>query len=701
MKINIKNIAIAGILIGGFTSCGDFLETKSPSRADAEFVFSNSTTAQAALDGAYTFWRTATLNNVFCNNEFYGLDAAGSDIEKAPEKYTSQIRHIPLTFYEGGKAASTFEVTSWNAEGKDAYTRLFAVVGAANNIISAIQNDEAIFNAIKEATSPTSMSQIYGEAICLRASAYRELIRYYGDIPYQSQIGEAATGFTSRCYIYDKCIEDLQFVAPKMNPVKAAKKNKFSSTYAYALLGRMSLEAAGYQLYRNDVSPVDGAGNTLQLLSDQPWTYTQISGATYGRRSDYQALYQKARDAFKNCLNNLGDAKFDTSDFSTFFTQMHGDDNSYADESIFEDPLTQGGSLNCERPYAFGRPAAGTKTNGFPCGAYGQTRINPAFYYGIFNPKDKRRDLAVAVTGSSTKGVEAVLNMSPGNRIAGGGLACNKFDENRQTNPYMAAQRKSGINIPYMRISEIYLGLAEALAALGENSEAATYYNKTRIRSGLPTATTVTVEEVIDERGFEYAAEGDRRWTLIRTGLIGKKISEMKDLTKNMIAGLKANGYYTFENGNTISNSIYTKAVAPGTLGFASRLVGTTTSTLEGGHEPADDAEAMQFPGWRGQHDWHKDGIVTGKAQVSYYGQTINDGKSNLCIRGLFKHLDSVPEGYTEVAWGSLIVANEVEYYDNVFKGWDFHTAPLYLVPFNETECTSSGITNGYGFKVY
>ena len=109
----------------------------------------------------------------------------------------------------------------------------------------------------------------------------------------------------------------------------------------------------------------------------------------------------------------------------------------------------------------------------------------------------------------------------------------------------------------------------------------------------------------------------------------------------------------------------------------------------------------LHFPGWRGQHDWHKDGIVAGKAQVSYYGKTINEGESNLCIRGLFKHLDSTPEGYTEVAWGSLIVANEVEYYDNVFKGWDFHTAPIYLVPFNETECTSSGITNGYGFKVY
>ena len=41
-------LCAAGILSGA-TSCNDYLETKSPSTNDADFVFSNITTAQAAL----------------------------------------------------------------------------------------------------------------------------------------------------------------------------------------------------------------------------------------------------------------------------------------------------------------------------------------------------------------------------------------------------------------------------------------------------------------------------------------------------------------------------------------------------------------------------------------------------------------------------------------------------------------------------
>ena len=79
------------------------------------------------------------------------------------------------------------------------------------------------------------------------------------------------------------------------------------------------------------------------------------------------------------------------------------------------------------------------------------------------------------------------------------------------------AQRRSGINAPYMRLSEMYLGYAEACAATGDNAEAKTYLTKVRNRA-FRTADEANVEgfinkegsllkAIIDERGFEFAGE--------------------------------------------------------------------------------------------------------------------------------------------------------------------------------------------------
>jgi hypothetical protein len=278
----------------------------------------------------------------------------------------------------------------------------------------------------------------------------------------------------------------------------------------------------------------------------------------------------------------------------------------------------------------------------------------------------------------------------------GAGIASGKFHENRQVEPYITKQRMSGINAPYMRISEVYLGLAEAalMKTSPDQSTANAYYNKTHQRAGLGTKNGVTLEDVVDERGFEFAAEGDRRWTLIRTGFIGKKVQAIRDLTKKMIDGLKADGKYTFENGNTIGNYIYYKGVDPSALGMKSRVTPATPENMRvAGFEPANDTEAAQFPGWRGQHDW------------DYYK---NPSKaefknSNIAIKGLFTNITTTPDGYYQKPWGKAIVDQEETngfYYKDLFKGWDCKSAPIYLVPLSENALIG-GFKNGYDFTSF
>lgn len=722
MKNKFLYIALYAAGMLGATSCSDYLETKSPSTVDADFVFSSTATAKAALEGAKAAMHGAYSSHIFGDGLYYAADIAGSDIMRHPEGYAKQPgRHPAEAFYRNGTETGAYALTSYMKEGTDGtYGYLFSVIGKCNAITTAFEQKDN-FEEMMSQSEPTELSQLYGEAVAIRATCYRELIKYFGDVQFQSTFGVVAGGLVSRDSIYDVCIEQLKKVEPHMYvlgtcPTYANNvKNYYSRTYVDGLIGRMALEAGGYQTRRNDIKRVDGKGNPLTFEA----LGTDNQNATYGRRSDWKNLYATAKEYFKKAIDNAGTAVFHETDprsedkngrvynnpYQYFFQQLHDADATYADESIYEEPFTQGSTGNDPRPYSLGRPSNGGSKVAYPCKNYGQGRINPAFYYGDFDPKDLRRDVSCTVTGSTGKGIEALIPFTPGSKQSAGGISCNKFDENRQTTIWTQAQRRSGINAPYMRLSEMYLGYAEACAAIGDNAEAKTYLTKVRNRA-FRTADEANVEgfinkegsllkAIIDERGFEFAGEGDRRFTLIRTGLLPEKIKEIKDLTRKMLDGLKTNGSYTFENGNTISAYIYTKSVdaagmkdANGNTMYGYRL---TTQCPEG-----KENDPVLYPSWRGQKDnWDELGLDYGTKTP----------KTNLAIKGLFAPVSDeeaeelTKDGYKKVDWGKTLVDNDDEYYKYLFYDYDYVSAPIYLWPFTPNIIATGGFVNGYGFS--
>lgn len=722
MKNKFLYIALYAAGMLGATSCSDYLETKSPSTVDADFVFSSTATAKAALEGAKAAMHGAYSSHIFGDGLYYAADIAGSDIMRHPEGYAKQPgRHPAEAFYRNGTETGAYALTSYMKEGTDGtYGYLFSVIGKCNAITTAFEQKDN-FEEMMSQSEPTELSQLYGEAVAIRATCYRELIKYFGDVQFQSTFGVVAGGLVSRDSIYDVCIEQLKKVEPHMYvlgtcPTYANNvKNYYSRTYVDGLIGRMALEAGGYQTRRNDIKRVDGKGNPLTFEA----LGTDNQNATYGRRSDWKNLYATAKEYFKKAIDNAGTAVFHETDprsedkngrvynnpYQYFFQQLHDADATYADESIYEEPFTQGSTGNDPRPYSLGRPSNGGSKIAYPCKNYGQGRFNPAFYYGNFDPKDLRRDVSCTVTGSTGKGTEALIPFTPGSKQSAGGISCNKFDENRQTTVWTQAQRRSGINAPYMRLSEMYLGYAEACAATGDNAEAKTYLTKVRNRA-FRTADEANVEgfinkegsllkAIIDERGFEFAGEGDRRFTLIRTGLLPEKIKEIKDLTRKMLDGLKTNGSYTFENGNTISAYIYTKSVdaasmkdANGNTMYGYRL---TTQCPEG-----KENDPVLYPSWRGQKDnWDELGLDYGTKTP----------KTNLAIKGLFAPVSDeeaeelTKDGYKKVNWGKTLIDNDDEYYKYLFYDYDYVSAPIYLWPFTPNIIATGGFVNGYGFS--
>ena len=172
----------------------------------------------------------------------------------------------------------------------------------------------------------------------------------------------------------------------------------------------------------------------------------------------------------------------------------------------------------------------------------------------------------------------------------------------------------------------------------------------------------------------------------------GEKIKATKDLTKKMIDGLKTNGYYQFENGNVISDYVYTKLVD------AKSLIGYRLTAQASEAQMANpEIKAIVYPSWRGQHDdWAS---VCAAGGFEFAGAKNN---TNLAIQGLFEQVDGAAleaAGYTKVEWGKALVANEEDYYNKYFNGYDYETAPVYVWPFTPNIISTGGFRNGYGFQ--
>ena len=89
-------------------------------------------------------------------------------------------------------------------------------------------------------------------------------------------------------------------------------------------------------------------------------------------------------------------------------------------------------------------------------------------------------------------------------------------------------------DFPHIRYADVVLMMAEALGRQGKIAEALPYLNKTRVRAGLTeyTASDISTEDqfiaaLADERGKEFALEGQRWYDLVRLGLA---VDHFKDL---------------------------------------------------------------------------------------------------------------------------------------------------------------------------
>ena len=671
---NILKTMLALALTATMTGCDDYLNVSSPSKTDDTFVTSTPEETFKTLAWVYAEYRQNAASG---GN--YNYEDVTSDAEYYPE-YNSANNIIGMLYPES--AAITNQNTQFNS--------LFNALARAARVAEIIKA-KSEYQTAAEAGTTNDWTQLYGEAVTLRAFFYFELVRHFGDVPYGVENSIVDTyALTSRFDILDEVISSVQAVEPLMYRLGEGgiTAERLSRTYANALIGEAALHAGGWQTIRTDVAGLYG---DVQFEKKG----TEANGCVYARRTDYKNYYTIAQKHLSAAVNEQkgtlalitnDDRTYANNPFQRHWQYIH--DLKVSPESLFE--VGNVAPNQSEHPYSQGRPSNGGGSNAAPCKVFGAIRIIPTFYYTGYEEGDRRMDASMTVTGSSGDGNEAILSFAPGSKLLGG-ISTNKWDDNRMNPPYVAKQRNSGLNYCVCHLADVMLLLAEAEAELGNDSKALSYVNQLRERafgnsnhnlSGL--SGDALKNAIWNERKLELLGEGDIRWDMIRSGQFTERTQKVRAEMKAMIAGLEANGYYDFGNGRVISNYIWTKLVQK-------------ENPLTYDADPSDPA---LYPGWRGQYDY---------ASLSSIASKVKGTAHNLAIKGLFEYIDPngaeaaalEDEGYTKTDWGVTIVANKNTIYDrNILSGLgESGAAPRYFhpLPFEVINQSDGNVTNGYG----
>lgn len=681
MNLSMKNIIIyiwAFVLCFSFTQCNDYLTTSSPQNAGDEFVTSSTSEAFKVLSWCYANYRQN------CFGMYNWNDPIGSDTSMYPEESSTNNLNAILQ-----PESLTINAMETNFNG------LYIVLARASRLAEIIAGKPE-FQSDVTSGKVTTWTQLYGEAIALRALCYFNLVKYFGDVPYgfeNKYVDEYE--LTSRFVIYDNIINSLKQIEPLLYKLGEGgiTAERISRTYVDALIGQVALFAGGYQTIRTDMPDLYGNIKFESISNDE-------KGCIYARRTDYKQYYQIAKTYLELAYgDNKGTAHLIINDERGYKTpfQRHFQymlNLEVSPESLFEVGNIQGGQSGqttvSEYGYAFGRPSAGGGSNSAPCKAFGAIRIVPTFYYGGFEHGDTRRDVTGVVTGSDGYGNEVILSFKPGSKLDGG-IAVNKWDENKMNPPYVNSQRQSGINIPIMRMADVILMLAEVRAELADEKGALELLNQIRERAfgdtshNLKDLSGETLKSaILTEAKRELTGEDICRWYLIRFGQMSRSAVSVHNDMELMISDLKSKGYHEFANGNVISNYIWVKKV---------RLENPLT------YNCTDITDPVLYPGWRGQYDYASISSVAGKVQGTDH---------NLAIKGLFEYI--APEsaeaealeadGYVKTEWAINIVNNEFSYKRNILSGIENVMTPpryFYPIPFETISKSNGKITNGYG----
>lgn len=485
------------------TSCEDTLDIPSFTADDLDYVFSDEGKAELFVKGCYRSLVFSELWRPFIDPGVTVIceeDLVGGRPRTANFSYDTQLPATATTVY--------------------------------SQSYKTIESCNVALERLRTLPETPKREALIAEVTFLRAFAYNELIRFYGDVPaLYSPISQQQdeTWFPKRSDrdgIYDHiigemeaCVDNLPWfsesgygVAPERLTRQAAK----------GILARICLYAGGYSL-------------RWDTQTDDPSTLHMA------RRSDdarVRQLYTIADNALREVIehgeNSLVRASGSMTAYQNLFYNYCQRNFEVTSEEMMWQIASYGESTNFDFGLYNGQPGS----MGGTYGARKTLQVKLPTYYLSFDAKDERRDVICAnysicfyQDADNFDGTNCATTFSS--------IMPGKFRIQWCQAPYNASKRN--VDVPLLRYADILLMYAETQNYLNGPSAGVSYLQQVRDRAGIGSNPIAAgsreefLETIMQERKWELGDELVVRGDLIRMNLLDKEITtdqqEMKDLS--------------------------------------------------------------------------------------------------------------------------------------------------------------------------
>ena len=361
------------------------------------------------------------------------------------------------------------------------YKAFYKIIGQSNLTMQGIKN------AIGSTASESVKNMGLAECRFMRAMGYYNLVNYWGAVPIiydnVAQLDNSSTRNTIES-IWQFIILDLKFAAANL-PAAPYQQGRITKYSAEGMLAKMYLTRAG-------LGKTAGSRSQTDLDSAKYYAGDVIHSSPYSLLPNYADLFKSANN---NSSNNNSESLFALQWMPN--SSPWGVNNSFQAYVAFDPKITQtgdgwgsaqGGSADLVK-YYITHPADSIR------------RKQTLMFQGDYYPELDQFHGGTRVTANYIANIKKYVVGSPA--------------DNGGKGAFMSAY----INTYMMRLAEVYLIYAEAImgnTASTSDAEALKYFNAVRKRAGLTDMTSITFDDIFQEKRVETAFEGNAWYEILR-----------------------------------------------------------------------------------------------------------------------------------------------------------------------------------------